>query len=90
MSEALPGILLEAGHLKIIYSEFLEVRKRGEVMQDIPAEEFRSEPRTTGPQAYPEPFDEREETEVVRFFEWSWPQVLQTGRAVRGEGVVKV
>ena len=43
MSETLPKLRHEAGYLEIVYSELLEVRECGKVMQVVSAKLFRSE-----------------------------------------------
>ena len=69
--EALLDGRQEAGHIEIVYSQLLEVRKGGEVTQGTPVEPCRSEQHEPPVvQMDPEWFDEWEQTKLVRFFEW--------------------
>ena len=69
MSEATLNGWNTAGYLKIVYSEFLEVRKCGEVAQGTPAEpfgiEFHMRIISTDPHADPELFNEWKQTKLV-------------------------
>jgi len=85
----------ESEYLKIVYSELLKVRECGKIVEGVPVEPFGSEFGTI-PRLHtdPELFDERKQTELVRFPEWPGPHVLPVSLAGDGvigcEGVMKV
>ena len=95
VSKALLNDRHKPGHIETVYSELLEVRKRGEVTHRAPVE-----PRETERfnlqvvQTNLESFDEREQTKLVRSFQRPWPAVPGTGPGVFTmvdcEGVVEM
>ena len=92
VSEALLNVSDKSGKLQVIYSEFLEVRERGKVMDGAAVDGERG--IDVRVQTHARSLDEWKQTKIVRFPEWPMPQVFLVlpGKGFFGycEGVVGV